>query len=330
MAKCILRLEMGSREHVLFELWAPFLARMKLPDKRRRRSPHSTLLDHSKLKYDMPADLNFQVFDNATGGTGLPDVHDAATTKKSIRLEDRGVIVQIGFSAGSRDAPEFGWVRNTLSKKTDEDAAKRKVSSFMTAFWLMSKQAFPSEIVEDFENFHRKFNVPRFHPEWPDCDDASRGPLELPPSCGGQQWDDVDLAPGSAVMVQRYARAVHLEHQPHDWALNWTTLREGTNPQGGNFVLAKYGILIRLSPNSAFAWKPKHFHATTLANFKPQNDNPHRDHPTFDQHSVAFVTSPRVGTVYQEWEDANIPRILRSFIALFDPRASPRDQQERF
>lgn len=97
-----------------------------------------------------------------------------------------------------------------------------------------------------------------------------------------------------------------MEYQPHNWAINWTTLREGTDVQGGNFILASYGILVRLSANSAFAWKPRHWHATTLANFEPRNDKPQRDHPTFNQHSVAFVTSPRIGTVYQEWEAANV------------------------
>lgn len=103
------------------------------------------------------------------------------------------------------------------------------------------------------------------------------------------------------LLIDLDGRAVHLEHQPHAWAINWTTLRAGSDPQGGNFVLAKYGILIRLSSNCAFAWKPEHWHATTLANFEPRGDKPQRDHSTFNQHSVAFVTSPRAGTIFQEW-----------------------------
>lgn len=234
-----------AENDLLFKLWVHYLATMKLPDKRRVRPP-THLLDHSKLKYDMPADLNFQIFDRATGELvfrmvrnfcpdpelldhGREVVYRAATTKKSVRvstfvvklklprsthsglaiphqLEDRGVIVQIGFSAGLREAPEFGWVRNTLSKKTDQDTAKREASSFMTAFWLMAKHAFPSEVIEDFEEFHRKHNLPRFHPDWPACADAAHGPLKLPLPHGGLEWDNVDLAPGSGVMVQRYAR----------------------------------------------------------------------------------------------------------------------------
>jgi hypothetical protein len=126
------------------------------------------------------------------------------TNPYSCQLEDRGVIVQIGFTAGSRAAPEFGWARNTLSKKTDEDAANRKVSSFMTGFWLLAKHAFKGEIVDDLADFHG--SLPHLHPNWPHCGNATHGPFLLPPACGNFEWDGVELAPGCAVMVQRYAR----------------------------------------------------------------------------------------------------------------------------
>lgn len=76
----------------------------------------------------------------------------------------------------------------------------------MTAYWLMAKHAFPPEVIEDFEDFHRKHDLPRFHPEWPLCGNATRGPLKLPLERGPLKWDNVELAPGSGVMVQRYAR----------------------------------------------------------------------------------------------------------------------------
>lgn len=131
-----------------------------------------------------------------------------------MQLEDRGSIIQIGFTAGSRAAPEFGWARNALSKKAGEGTSNHRVSSLMAAFWLIAKQGFPPEIISDFEDFYKKNGLPYLHPDWPATQDTSRGPLELPSSSGACKWDDVELAPGCAVMVQRYARLVSVHICP--------------------------------------------------------------------------------------------------------------------
>lgn len=83
--------------------------------------------------------------------------------------------------------------------------------------------------------------------------------------------------------------------------------REGTNVQGGNFLLASYGILIRQSANCAFAWRPGQWHATSLALFPPGPNQPHLEYSTFNQYSVAFVTSSRIAKVFKYQRDNKLP-----------------------
>ncbi|KAF6741425.1 hypothetical protein DFP72DRAFT_862314 [Ephemerocybe angulata] len=53
----------------------------------------------------------------------------------------------------------------------------------------------------------------------------------------------------------------------------------------------------KMHSNSAWAWKPEHYHATTLANFDLKVTILSS---TFNQHSVTFVTSPQIQTTYRE------------------------------
>lgn len=99
----------------------------------------------------------------------------------------------------------FGWARNLLSKQTDASATQRDHSSLLTYFWLRSKGLFPPEIIGDIEAFYTERSIPRLNPDWPHSESAS-GTLKLPGECGGFELRDVDLAPGCAVFVQRYAR----------------------------------------------------------------------------------------------------------------------------
>ena len=122
-----------------------------------------------------------------------------------LQLEDTGSVVQIGFSAGSRSVPSFGFVRNLLSKAADADAANRNFSALLTFFWLCSMGVFPQEIIDDIKKFYREYDIPRLNPDWPSSEET-RGTLSLPPECGSYTFHDVELAPGCAVMVQRYAR----------------------------------------------------------------------------------------------------------------------------
>lgn len=101
--------------------------------------------------------------------------------------------------------PLFGWVRNMLSKRTDEAASNRELAQFFTYFWLRCKVVFPAAITSDLEGFYEQWNLPRLQADWP-AQREDRGPMELPLSGGPASWEDVELAPGCGVIVQRYAR----------------------------------------------------------------------------------------------------------------------------
>jgi hypothetical protein len=134
---------------------------------------------------------------------------------------------------------------------------------------------------------------------------------------------------GLAQFIHHCIRAVHREHQGHDWAINWTTLREGTKPMGGNFVLAQYGLLIRQSANCAFAWRPAQYHCTTLALYDPEVDTPHHDHESYNQQGAAFVTSGRIRKVYKDWEARQLgseQKVLGAIAALVDAVVDAGDE----
>jgi hypothetical protein len=59
-------------------------------------------------------------------------------------------------------------------------------------------------------------------------------------------------------------RFTHSESPPHTWAISWTTSRTIPATLGGNFYLAKYGVLICSAPNTAIVWQPRDAHGTTL------------------------------------------------------------------
>ncbi|KAF6745808.1 hypothetical protein DFP72DRAFT_992945 [Ephemerocybe angulata] len=301
-----------------YAAWDHYFAQQRRPDKRRGRQPVH-LVDSELLQLVIPAEVSCYIRDRSSGDLvfaiirnfckipgmiqfGRRVVADAVATRKNVRMEDTGSVVQVGFSAGSRRVPSFGFVRNLVSKAVDADTANREFSVLLTFFWLCSMGVFPSEIIDDFKAFYGEFDIPRLNPDWPSYNEA-QGTLKLPPECGSYVFKDIELAPGCAVMVQRYARAVHREKQGHEWGLTWTILREGNSVHGGNFFLCKYGVAIKQSPNAAFAWKPSQFHSTSLASFTPSSNAPDFESLEYNQQAVAFVTSGRIRSVWAKWKN---------------------------
>lgn len=121
------------------------------------------------------------------------------------QLEDAGTIVQVGFGAGSLSRPQFGLVKNLLWRGAATEQTQRDISSLLTYFWNRSKSLLPTEIVSDMEEFYSHHDLPRLDPDWP-ASAKSFGKLQFPASCGGHSYDRVPLAPGCAVLAERYAR----------------------------------------------------------------------------------------------------------------------------
>jgi hypothetical protein len=94
------------------------------------------------------------------------------------------------------------------------------------------------------------------------------------------------------------SRPVHFEHQPHQWAVSWTTLRSGTNASGNNFFLSNYGIRVSVSTDTSIAWRPSQCHTSSLGSWDPVLAWARGDDPTFNQQGMAFVTSNRIAPVW--------------------------------
>jgi hypothetical protein len=69
--------------------------------------------------------------------------------------------VQVGFSAGARDAPAFDWLRN-LPKKTDPALSTDmncNISAAFTLFWNLCCFWLPDKIISDIDNFMEETNI---------------------------------------------------------------------------------------------------------------------------------------------------------------------------
>ncbi|KAG2018864.1 hypothetical protein CC2G_008245 [Coprinopsis cinerea AmutBmut pab1-1] len=300
--------------------WATYIRNSQKPDKRGKRKPVH-LLDKSKIAFEIPAGLTciirdadtrevvFSVVRNLSGLAPMlafakEVIEQAVSERRSIRLEDAGSLVMFGYSAGSRSKPAFAWVKNLLGKRADTTEFNHKAATVLGYAWLRMRALHPGPVIGDFLRFFNRYNIPRLDPNWP-APPRDRGSITLPPGCGGFVYEGAENAPGCAVFGERYARAVHKEKQPHDWALSWTTLRTGNDLRGGNFVLASYGLLVSASQDSSMAWQPADWHTTTLGTFEPTFDIPGHEDETFNQQGIAFVTSPRIKSAYLKWRDAN-------------------------
>jgi hypothetical protein len=89
---------------------------------------------------------------------------------------------------------------------------------------------------------------------------------------------------------------MHYEKQPHEYAAAFTAVRTGSDGDGGHFYLGAYGIRVKASANSLVVWRPKDLHGTSLQNCDPKVTN-----PDFIQQGLAFVTSPRLPTVWNRY-----------------------------
>ncbi|KAF8809194.1 hypothetical protein BYT27DRAFT_7284279 [Phlegmacium glaucopus] len=227
-----------------------------------------------------------------------------AGIRKSIRLEDPGVLVQIGYSAGSRSSPSFDWVKNLLSKKHSPEekvAMDVKESSAFALMWNMIRSRLPQEILDDFNKFTTSTNIRRMDANGHMADE--KGQTFYSASIGEDQFDfhDAELAPPSGVFGKNYSRAIHYEHQPHHFAVSFTVSRSHDHSAGGHFYMSRYGIRIASAPNTLIAWIPSEPHGTSLQNFSPGDSD-----PDFFQRGLAFVTSSRLPSIWAKYQKARL------------------------
>lgn len=131
-------------------------------------------------------------------------------------MDDPGSLIQIGFSAGARHAPNFDWVRNIthcdLPKQVITDLNYHSSSAFVL-FWNLAKDTLPKDIINDFNTFLKEDSI-----LWMNLADGAAKEFTSDkhhPVTGNYTiqigdenflFKNVELTPPSGVFSQNYAR----------------------------------------------------------------------------------------------------------------------------
>ncbi|KAF8230741.1 hypothetical protein L208DRAFT_1280486 [Tricholoma matsutake] len=291
--------------------WENHITQGPQPDKQKKRLPMMAL-DPALLAFDVDASescifvtkqgelVAIVLWDFCTSEEALmwldAVVLETVGVRKSIRLEDPGKLVQVGYSAGSRSSPKFDWVKNLLSARhTPEvvEAMNVKASSACAFVWNLICSRLPTEVIEDFEKFITDAKLVHM-----DADSLMLKQLEkvYTLSTSGRTHK-VELAPATGVFAENYSQAMHHEHQPHKFAVLLTTERSAGAEAGGHFFISKYGIRIRGAQNTLVVCISSEPHGTSLQDFSPQGEE-----PDFSQRGIAFVTPSRLKSVWEQYK----------------------------
>lgn len=305
----------------VYDLCSEYIRLQKLADSRDGRYPVERM-DPDRIIRTIPPELSCLIFDvdtkelvasivrNFSRSQTLLDwaketIDLAVAMRRSARLEDPGLLILIGFTAGSRSHPLFALARNLRRKNIDTTEADIRNAVASAIFAKHTQMLHPIEVWTDMEAYHRKHSIPHLDSKWPKSCEAS-GPLALPAPGGGTiTVRDIEHGPGCAIMSQNYARPVHFEDHPHKWAVSWTTLRAGTKPSGSNFFVPSYGLRIMQATDTSIAWRPSDYHTTSLGSWDPTIAWSRGVDPTFIQQGIAFVTSNRIASVCKDWATKN-------------------------
>jgi hypothetical protein len=298
---------------IIGDQWQYQLEHGKLADVRQSRKPLAKL-DFNKLQHNVNVTSNAIFRDSQTNEivglvlrnfVGRKDVQQWASTviddslrmKKSVRLEDSGTIALEGYSAGSRNMPMFGWVKNLKTKvdaKTFLDQRYR-ASSLFALLWNIYVKVLPSEIGDDIKQFLHDNPMYRM-------DAGSEGKSEMRFSIQiGQHEIDFfgrELAPPSGVLAQNYSRHIHVEKSPHKYAISWNNRRTLSDDYGGNFYFADYGIRVASSADMLFVHKPADAHGTGLP-WKNSNT----DGVQYFTSGISIITSSRIVSSWRKYQD---------------------------
>ncbi|KAH6899290.1 hypothetical protein BKA70DRAFT_1115538 [Coprinopsis sp. MPI-PUGE-AT-0042] len=308
-----------------FEEAAGYLNTQPLADSRRHNGgrPTPVQMDYSLLTIVIPEDLNIVLHDadskssevfasvvrNFSGSPSMLGwvkgvVSEAVESWRSIRKEDSGQLVQIGWTGGLRSKPIFGSARNLLRRVADIMRVDQRNAVAAAYMWRRVKLMHPQCVGDDIENWHKEHDLPRLDGTWPAAGAQTHGPILYPASCVPISIKDAEFGPGCLVMSENYSRAVHRETQPHEWACSWTTLRTGTNPRGNHFYISNFGVCIRVAEDTSIAWKPTHYHTSSMGSWNLKASfGRHTEDPTMRQQGISFVTSSRIATVYKQYKD---------------------------
>ncbi|KAH6908719.1 hypothetical protein BKA70DRAFT_1426611 [Coprinopsis sp. MPI-PUGE-AT-0042] len=295
-------------------------AKMPLADRRRLkgRKPEVGELDDGGLSWIIPEDLNVVLIDDETDDVVLSVVRnfsnspamlswvkgvvsEAVASRRSVRREDSGQLVQIGWSGRARNKPIFSYARNLLRKVADICKVVQQNAIASAYMWRRVQLMHPPVVGADISEFFHSHNIPMLDDQWPESA-RTHGPVMYPASAEPITIQEAEFGPGCVIMSENYTRIVHREAHPTEYGVFWTTLREGSNPRGNHFYLASYGVCVRSAEDTSVAWRPSDYHTSSIGNWDlPASFKRNLSDPTMRQQGIAFVASNRIATVYRRW-----------------------------
>ncbi|KAJ3547346.1 hypothetical protein NMY22_g1689 [Coprinellus aureogranulatus] len=297
-----------------------YLSYRELADKREKRYP-IIQVDSSQL-FVIPEELSCCLYDLDTNKLILVVIRNfggsrfvcswagrlarwGATTRRNLRLDDTGHIFQVGFSAGNRKVPAFHLARNWTSNDGPEvhHQQNQELASLFAWAWLRGKALLPAEVTNDIEGFYAENNIPRMDPDWP-APGSDKITMKIPFADvdGEISLPEVDRAPSLGGIASRYAKVVHREYPPNNWAVVWTFRRYGTAMAGGHFHISDYGVQVMQEEDTCISFQPRMWHATQLQNYDPAFELPELPEETHEQSGLVFVVPRRLLKVYQKWK----------------------------
>lgn len=129
--------------------------------------------------------------------------------------------------------------------------------------WNMCLSKLPAEITDDYNQAITKAGVPRM--------DIGSGKERDDITLNKLVYEDLQLAPPSAMAAMNYARYTHSETNGNTWMLAITT-QAPPIAEGGDFYVASYGVLMKAATNTLSSWRPTDDHGTTLYALSPESE----------------------------------------------------------
>ena len=119
----------------------------------------------------------------------------------------------MGYSAGPRSKPCFGWAKNLLSRnrtKEEIEGLDYETSSVFTLFWNMCKHRLPAGIIDDIEDYMAETGIRRMDGNglMASAQDPSKGDFIVSAGDAVQfKICEADLAPPTGVFAANYSRS---------------------------------------------------------------------------------------------------------------------------
>lgn len=196
-------------------------------------------------------------------------------------------MVNVGYTAGPLDNRGLATAQNMHSKKKAASEAGKQQDledgGWLALLWTIMLSSLPRVITKDYDDFIAKMGLPRMATFQKDAYEVKLGNNTY-------QFTGGHLAPSAGVTAFNYQKYVwrhpfyhpntdmppretHTDNNGNEYMISFTCHANADPASGGNFYLAKYGILVEQASNTCVAWMTKDAHGTTMANPVPGRQN---------------------------------------------------------